>query len=89
MHLFIMLPVYFAACLVLGTCLVPGIAVFRYVSNLTLNNSPWVQNFGWGLSLALGFFLYGFSLIFLAPLSNLLIGGKLKAWRGPYYSISP
>lgn len=87
MHLFIMLPVYFAACLVLGTCLVPGITVFRYVSQMTLNHSPLVQNFGWGLSLALGFFLYGFSLIFLAPMVNFLIRGKLQAWRGPYYSI--
>ena len=87
MHLFIMLPIYFAACLILGICLIPGIAVFRYVSQITLNHSPLVQNFGSGLSLAVGFFLYGFSLIFLAPLVNFLIRGKLKAWRGPYYSI--
>ena len=87
MHLFILLPVYFLACLVLGACLVPGITVFRYVSQMTLNESFFLQNIGYGLSLAFGFFLYGFSMIFLAPLVNLLIGGKLKAWRGPYYSI--
>ncbi|MCB0368179.1 MAG: hypothetical protein KDD45_01760, partial [Bdellovibrionales bacterium] len=39
------------------------------------------------LGLAFGYFLYGFSLIFLAPLCNFLIRGYLKAWRGPYYSL--
>ncbi len=38
------------------------------------------------MSLSTGFFLYGFTLIFLAPLVNLFLTGKLKAWRGPYYS---
>ncbi len=87
MNLIILLPVYLAACLVLGTCLVPGISLFRYFAQITVDQPLWIQNFTYGLSLAMGFFLYGFSMILLTPIVNLAIGGKLKAWRGPYYSI--
>ena len=87
MHLLIMLPVYFSACVVLGACLVPGVAFFRFISQITLTLPTWLQNISYGLSLAVGFFLYGFSLIFLAPIVNFVLRGKLQAWRGPYYSL--
>ncbi len=87
MHIATMIPVYLFACVVLGLCLVPGVAVFREVIELTQNQSAWIQNIAYGLSFAVGFFLYGISLVFLAPAINFLIGGKLKEWRGPYYSV--
>lgn len=86
MHIAMMIPIYLFACLVLGICLVPGISLFRAVSEFTLDQSVWIQNIAYGLSFAAGFFLYGISLVFLAPTINLLIGVKLKEWRGPYYS---
>lgn len=86
MHIATMVPVYLFACVVLGLCMVPGISVFRVVSEMTANQSVWIQNMAYGLSFAVGFFLYGISLVFLAPTINLLIIGRLKEWRGPYYS---
>jgi hypothetical protein len=86
MHIFTMIPVYFFGCAILGTCLVPGIAFFRWTSMLLSAQPAWVQNFGIGLSLAAGYFMYGTSLIFLSPAVNFLIRGNLKTWRGPYYS---
>lgn len=86
MHIATMIPVYFFACVVLGACMVPGISVFRAVSELTVNQPFLIQNLAYGLSCAIGFFLYGISLVFLAPALNFLIVGKLKEWRGPYYS---
>ena len=86
MHIATMIPVYFFACLVLGACLVPGISLFRAVSDYTSTNGMLVQNMAYGLTFAIGFFLYGVSLLFLAPLLNFLIVGRLKEWRGPYYS---
>lgn len=86
MHIATMIPVYLFACVVLGVCMVPGISVFRAVSELTLSQPAWIQNISYGLSFAVGFFLYGISLVFLAPTLNLLIIGSLKEWRGPYYS---
>lgn len=86
MHVATMIPVYLFACVVLGVCMVPGISVFRVVSELTLSQPAWIQNTAYGLSFAIGFFLYGISLVFLAPAINSLIIGRLKEWRGPYYS---
>lgn len=87
MHILIMIPIYFVACLVLGLCFVPGIYVFRTISALTAEHSVWLQNLSYGFSIAAGYFLYGFSLIFVAPALNYIIRGKLKPWRGPYYSV--
>lgn len=86
MHISTMIPVYFLACLLLGASLVPAISLFRAVSELTVNQGFMVQNMAYGLSLAIGYFLYGISLLFLAPGLNLLLVGKLSEWRGPYYS---
>lgn len=86
MHIATMIPVYFFACLVLGVCLVPGISLFRAVAELTINQHVIVQNVAYGFAFATGFFLYGVSLLFLAPALNLIIVGRLKEWRGPYYS---
>lgn len=86
MHLGTMIPVYLFACTILGSCLIPGIAFFRWTSSQLAEQPVWVQNFGYGFSLAAAFFLYGTSLIFLAPAVNFLIRGNLKPWRGPYYS---
>lgn len=86
MHIATMIPVYFFACVILGACLVPAISLFRFVSDIMTTESVWLQNMAYGLTLAIGFFLYGFSLLFLAPVLNKIIGLKLKEWRGPYYS---
>jgi acetyltransferase-like isoleucine patch superfamily enzyme len=87
MYLAIMVPVYAAASLLLGGCLIPGIFFFHFMSAWTAGSSSLVQNFATGFSLAVGFFLYGFTLILVVPILNFLIRGKLKAWRGPYYSV--
>ena len=89
MHIATMIPVYLFAVIVLGTCLIPGISVFRMIGDLTLLQPVWIQNVTYGMSFALGYFLYGISLVFLAPAINFLICsivGNLKEWRGPYYS---
>lgn len=87
MHMLTMIPIYFVVCLVLGFCFVPGIYVFRAVSFLTMDQPFWVQNLSYGFSIATGYFLYGFTLIFIAPALNFMIRGKLQPWRGPYYSV--
>lgn len=85
-HLGSMIPVYFVTCLILGVCLWPAVSLFRLISNMTESSSWWIQNAGYAFSISTGFFLYGLSLIFLAPLINFCFVGKLIAWRGPYYS---
>lgn len=85
-HLVTMIPVYGLACLILGLSLTPGIFVFRWVAGLVEQQSPWLQNLSYGVVLALAYFMYGFSLIFLTPIANAILRGYLKTWRGPYHS---
>jgi hypothetical protein len=87
MHIVTMIPIYLFACLVLGASLVPSVAVFRMIGEYSRDQAVWVQNIGFALSLSVGFFLYGFSLIMIAPTINFIIRGNLKEWRGPYYSV--
>jgi hypothetical protein len=87
MHITLMLPIYFFAASVLGLALAPGITLFRYVQTQIVDQSFLIQNLSYALAIALGYFLYGLSLIFIIPACNFLIRGYLKEWRGPYYSI--
>ncbi len=86
MHILTMFPVYFFGAAILGLCLAPGIALFRWILNTVADTSAWTQNFAYGLGLAFAFLLYGITLIFVAPLVNALLRVRLKPWRGPYYS---
>lgn len=86
MHGVSMIPVYFAGCVLMGSCFVPGIYLFQFIKEWSADYPLWVQNFATGFSFVAGFFLYGISLIFLAPLTNFLLRTKLHPWRGPYYS---
>jgi serine acetyltransferase len=87
MHIGMMLPLYLFGSLMLGACFIPGIFVFQTVTRLTADMSPWLQYFGWGFSIAAGFFLYGFTVMFVAPFFNFVFRTNLKEWRGPYYSV--
>jgi acetyltransferase-like isoleucine patch superfamily enzyme len=86
MYIFTMLPVYLFACFVLAASLTPSVALFRFLQNFTSQSSTWLQNASFAFSLAAGYFLYGTSLVIIAPVLNKLFVGKLKAWRGNYYS---
>ncbi|MBC7466592.1 MAG: hypothetical protein H7256_11430 [Bdellovibrio sp.] len=85
-YLISMIPIYLVACLVLATALVPAIYTFKSIQNLTHLSGELVQNIGIALSLAAGYFIYGTTLMFVAPLVNFILRAKLKAWRGPYHS---
>jgi hypothetical protein len=80
-------PVYFLAALLMAVSLTPGVYLFRYAYDQSQNLDHY---FGYPLiafSLVAGFFLYGFTLLFIAPLTNKLLPFKLKPFRGPYYSL--
>lgn len=86
MQIVCMAPLYLLAAAILGLALVPGITLFRWVSDASANSHFILQNVGYGFSIAVGYFLYGISMVFLIPLVNSILVGKLKPWRGPYHS---
>ena len=86
MYMLTMLPVYLFACVVFGLSLTPAVGFFRFIQDLTSTSSAWLQNFSFAMGLAAGYFIYGTTLVFVAPLVNKLVVGRLTEWRGSYYS---
>lgn len=85
-HIFMMVPVYLFACVVLSVCLFPSVTTFRTLNQMVESHSFWIQNLMIGFSLALGFFIYGVTLLMVCPTLNFLMRCNLTPWRGPYYS---
>ncbi len=86
MHIFTMIPVYALGCLLIGICLTPSVSIFRWFQEISSAQPTFIQNFSFAFSLAVGFFAYGLTLLFVAPALNFLMFTHLKPWRGPYYS---
>jgi hypothetical protein len=81
---------------------IPFLALAMLAGGLSLAPALWVlkalyqhcQGFpepafyvGLGLSLVLAYVTYGFSLLFIAPALNLVLGGRLKPYRGKQVSL--
>ena len=86
-HILFMMPMYLLSAITLGLPLVP---TFYWCSLVYSYTSTWPQ-FGrfvaWGLALAIGFLIWGFTLLLLVPLMNFLLPTRIKPWRGIYYSL--
>lgn len=86
-HAATLLPMYALGAVLVGLALVPGVAVFQVFLKWTGHLAPWIHYPAMATAVALGYFLYGFSLILIVPAVNRVLVGKLKPWRGPYYSL--
>lgn len=82
-----MIPIYAIGMGCLGVALVPAIAFFQRVSALAVGHSMLFQYFTWGVGLATGFFIFGFTLILIIPTLNFLLRTTPHPCRGVYYSL--
>jgi hypothetical protein len=89
LHMMLILPLYVVACAVIGLAVAPGIMLVRWVNQETLHVHPFVSAWSSASAVVAAIFLSGFCLVFVLPFANvvLLLGGRLQAWRGPYYSL--
>lgn len=72
----------------MGVSLTPGVHLYNWMSEATIGSHSLVKSLSLGLSLAAGFFMYGFTLIFVVPLVNKLLPLKVKPMRDSWFSIS-
>jgi serine acetyltransferase len=86
-HIALIVPLSASIVVMLGVAAAPGIAAYRGIMAITQGSPFWLECFYIGASAAIAFFLFGITLLFVAPVLNLCFGGKLKPWRGPYYSL--
>lgn len=81
-----MLPLYVFASFVFALGLTPGVLIFRVMSEWANETHFLFQSFIYAFSIAFGYFMYGVTMIFVVPLMNKLLVGRLQEWRGNYYS---
>jgi acetyltransferase-like isoleucine patch superfamily enzyme len=87
-HIVMIIPFYMLACAVIGFAAMPGLYTFieiRKFAAANVSGPPWF--FLTGFSIALAYFMYGMTMVFLVPAVNYVLVKRLKPWRGPYYSI--
>ncbi len=86
-HLALILPVYGLGCIVIGAAVAPALALYEFLSGFAVGQMIFLKYFILGSSVVASYLTYGFSLILLTPLINILLRTRLKPWRGPYYSL--
>lgn len=86
-HLVLVAPLYLLGSCCLGLALVPGFFLFTKMNEFSQGFSDLNRFWILGSSLGAGYFMYGFSLLFIAPALNFLFRAGLSQWRGPYYSL--
>ncbi len=87
LHIIIVIPLYIFVSAILGIALIPGLQLLKFLYHWTQVMDNLTQLFLLGTGIVLFFFISGFSAMFIVPLVNFLFVGRLKEWRGPYYSL--
>lgn len=70
----------------LGFALIPGVALFQTVTEASRDLPALAQYVTWGISLAAGYFAFGFSLMIVIPVACFIFRAYPRDYRGPYYS---
>jgi acetyltransferase-like isoleucine patch superfamily enzyme len=87
LHGIMLLPLYGFGCVCIGFAFVPAFYFHTWAVPKLLDLPTPLQYAAKGTVLGSCFFITGFTLLFLLPLVNFGLRIKLKAWRGPYYSL--
>lgn len=89
LHMGLIVPLYIFGCVVIGIAVTPGLLLIRWIDAVFAQSSPFISAWASASAVVAAIFLTGFFLVFVLPAANfvLLFGGRLRAWRGPYYSL--
>lgn len=81
-------PLLVLCCFCLGAAAAPGLYIFDFIREQTAGWPPVLHYGATGFGFALGFFIYGLSLIFIVPAVNFILPLRVKPFRGPWYSLA-
>ena len=82
-----LVPIYLLVMLIMAVAITPGVYFFYFLYDLSAGWWQPLHYLAIAFSIVAGFFIYGFSLIFLVPFVNFIVPIKMKPFRGPYYSL--
>lgn len=83
----LILPIALLYVFCIGASVTPGIMIYQWVQNYTLEMSLFLRSFCIGLGLGAGFVCFVFVLITVVPLVNLPLLPFIKSYRGPWFSL--
>ncbi|WP_408095949.1 hypothetical protein ACJVC5_12975 [Peredibacter sp. HCB2-198] len=81
-------PIALIYVLCMGLAFSPGVMLFQWVQETTSHSHIVIKGISLGLSMALGWVMYGLSIIFIVPTMNKLLPLKLAPHRASWYSLS-
>jgi hypothetical protein len=87
-YIIALIPLYIIAIIAMGISATPSVYLFNFILDNFHNLPDVFYYFIIGCGLVLGYFLYGFTLIFVIPAFNFLMPFRLKPFRGSYYSLT-
>ncbi|MEO5969641.1 MAG: hypothetical protein ABIQ95_06910 [Bdellovibrionia bacterium] len=85
-HMLAMIPLYVGASVCFGISLQPSIHFFQWIERFSHDFGFVGRYLCLGIGLAIGFYLYGFTMMIVVPFVNFVLRCNLKPWRGIYYS---
>lgn len=82
-----LLPIAFAGVICVGISLAPGIMIFQWVAEQTVQTPFVLKAFYYGFTFAFGAVAFTITLIFIVPVLNLPCLPFVKAYRGAWFSL--
>ena len=86
MYIISLIPVYVVACLCIGLAATPGLFIFQWIHDLNIEPMTF-RYLCKGIAIAIGYFFYGFCLIFILPAVAFIFNLYPKEGRYPAYSL--
>lgn len=84
--LLVLVPIIVLCLFIIGLAIAPAILIVQWTHGYFSEFSAFVHTLTVGMSVAIGFFAYGISMLFLVPLANFLMPFRVKPWRGNWRS---
>lgn len=87
-YLVALTPLYLIGILAMGISATPAVYLFNFILDASADWPRLIHYGAISCGLIAGYFFYGFTLIFVMPLFNLLMPFRLKPFRASYYSLT-
>lgn len=82
-----LLPIYITGSLILGLGIFPAYFLYRWTELQTIGWELPFHYLAMSLSLGLGYFVFGSTLVLIVPVFNYIFRLQPKPYRGPFYSV--
>ena len=86
-YVIVVLSLYLLASTALGLALAPALYLFNQIPDWSQNLPQLLCWIVLGFGLALSFFVFGFALLIVVPIYNLLLPTRVRPFKGGYYTL--